>query len=197
MASLADLKRYLRALFLVFLGRAEGLRAFDFSFAGFWSSFGALVPMAPFLAIMVMSERLFVMRDMDYPDDFDTAGFFAWRITSILIEWVGLPLLLAVLARPLGYAARYVPLVVALNWSSFAIAIPLSLPHVLHAAGLIDGQATGLLHLALLIPALRLEYLVMRFAGGVTAPVAAGLVALDVAASILLDVGLSTLTGTG
>ncbi len=61
-----------------------------------------------------------------------------------LLGWFDYPLALALLARPLGLTRAYVPLVVALNWTSLVAAVPVTIPSLLNVLGLVGTETAGL-----------------------------------------------------
>ena len=132
---------------LLRLDRA-GMRFFDPSAEGFWKSFAAALIVAPGYLILVLihlSEGKF------------EAGFL--RILTVqsiayVISWTAFPLVMHRVAEGIGRRQRYIPYIVAFNWSK-VIQMMLYLPvSLLAVAGLLpDGLAsllTVLVSLAIL-----------------------------------------------
>lgn len=185
---------FLRALsgaVALLLGRPVPAGAFDTSFEGFWRSFGALVLVLPSFAVQMLAEaRMAVPADLpaDLADaDVGVAPLYVLaRGVGLLGDWVALPLALALLARPLGLGARYVPFVVARNWTSVVAAAIYAVPALFFAAGMIGTDAVLIASLVALAIVVQFQYRVVR--GVLATPVGTsiGIVALDLVLSLLV-----------
>jgi hypothetical protein len=126
--SFESIQRYLLGAWRLMNGRADGLDLLDLSADGFWNSFFAMVVAVP--ALMVG----WVNAANDFSDPAAPAGDrFAVFLSLALIDfctWV-LPLIaLALAARAIGVADRFVHYVVASNWAS-ALLVWIFVPPVL------------------------------------------------------------------
>lgn len=180
----------------LFKGDANGLRAFDASFEGFWRSFQVIVLLSPVLLVMIASERALLLEQTALTAETFPQSEFVWsRLLGFVLGWVDYPIALALLAGPLGLRHRYVPLIVALNWTSLIQAPPMVLPALLHLFGVIDIDAANVLTLIALGIVLRYQYVVTRAATGAPIGFAVGLVALDYTLSLAVGLGLSAMVG--
>lgn len=196
MLSSDEIARSTSASWALFKGDMQALRAFDTSFEGFWRSFAVFFLLIPVFGILTASERLFLLTEMPVTDETFPSGLFVWsRAVGFTLGWLDYPILLAALAGPLGFAKRYVPLVVALNWTSLVAAVPTTIPHLLHVLGVIGDETTSFLSLIALGLVLRYQYVVTRAATSSPPGFAVGLVALDFVASLAVASVVSGIFG--
>lgn len=168
MTFLAEARRSLRAAWLLFLDRADWPEGFSQGRRAFFRSFAAFFLALPFYAI----EIAFRQGDaVAIPGGVILGEETAWlsRIVALALAWVALPLVLAVLRKPLGISATYERFVIARNWGSVLVAIAYAVISPFPTAGGSLGEVGGILSLAVL-------FLVVRF--------------LFVAARRALDVGV-------
>lgn len=155
MPSGQEIQQYLTGVARLMLGRPDGLKLLDFSADGFWNSFFAIVVALPPLVVGWVGIANEVAGMMDVATRFSLLVrlFFA-----DMGAWV-LPLvMLAVAARPMGIADRFVHYVVASNWAS-ALFAWLMLPPALLRLFLPQAMdATILLSLLLFLVTLVLSW---------------------------------------
>ncbi|MGN6469588.1 MAG: transporter [Rhizobiaceae bacterium] len=128
MPSAEEIQQYLHGAWRMMLGKADGLRALDISVDGFWNSFFAIVVALPAL----------IVNWVTIADSYDVAETFGDRFAIFIrlavidfAAWL-LPLAgLAVIARRVRLADRYVHYVVASNWATAIIAWLMLPPAVL------------------------------------------------------------------
>ncbi len=191
-----EIARSTGAAWALFKGDPRGLRQLDLSIEGFWRSFAVLVLLLPAIGILIASERIRIIDHSALDATTFPAGVFvASRLIGHLLGWFDYPLALALLARPFGLTKSYVPLVVALNWTSLIAAVPVTIPSLLNVLGLIGTEAAGFLDLVALGIAIRYQFVVTRVATGAPPGFASGLVALDYVLGILLGVVISEIAG--
>lgn len=184
----AEISRSLDGALRLMQGSRTGLERFDTSLEGFWRSFLWIVPAAPVYAALVLSERYKVISErVLVPEQFDETRFAAAKLLGLGLEWMAFPLLVALIARPLSFQRRYVPYVVAYNWSTLVAVALVAPPVLLQNLNLIGAQIGTIITLAVLVVCLRFRYLVARLALGVDAVTAGGLVALEVILSYLVS----------
>jgi hypothetical protein len=125
MPPVAEIRHYVEGAWRLAKGDAGGMAHFDFSADGFWRSFWAVVIVAPGYAILVADQH--ARRGEPVP-------FWSTSVAeglSYLLGWVAFPIIAVFLTRFFGVAERYVPLIVALNWSSLvqmaAFLVPIAL----------------------------------------------------------------------
>jgi hypothetical protein len=129
MPPFAELRHYFEGAVRLARGDTGGMAHFDFSADGFWRSFWAIVVVAPGYAVLVADQYSRRGEPVAFWPIFSAEGL------SYLLGWAAFPLLAIWLTRMFGVAERYVPLIVALNWSSTlqiaALLVPVALSVVL------------------------------------------------------------------
>jgi len=190
-----EIQRSLGGAWALFLNRPEGMQALDTTVDGFFRSFGVIFLLAPLYAVSVLAEVRLLQIDGAPIDGFPYVWFFGWKFVGLAVDLVAFPVVLAALARPLGLAGRYVPFVVARNWTS-PVAMSLSiLPSVLFASGLIGQELAAILFLAVAVVVIRYLYLVVRIALQTTVAMSIGVVVFDLLLSLVLGELVSRLAG--
>lgn len=195
MPSVAEIQRGFQGAWALLLNRKEGMRAFDVSIDGFYRSFGAVFLLAPLYAIAALAEVRLLQFDGAPVEGFPYVWFFFWKFAGLGVDWLALPIVLALLARPLGLAARYVPFIVARNWTS-PLAMSMSvLPSVLYAAGMVGQELAAILFLVVVVGVIRYQYQVVRIALQTTIAMSIAVVAFDLTLSLFLAELMSRLAG--
>ncbi len=189
----AEIASALTGAWWLFLRRAEAMRFFDVSVDGFWRSFGAIWLVLPGYAVIALAVRRMT------PDDPAAAAapvavFVAALLVRLAVDWVALPLLLALVARPLGIAGRYVPFIVARNWAT-VLAVYLTAVASLIAAFPGLEEIGGVLMFAVFLLMLRYFYLVARIALDAGIGLAVALVVVDFAVSTMIELAVSSVFG--
>lgn len=163
--------------------RAEGLRAFDMSEAGFWRSFGAIWLTLPVFVVELALERqrlgplgpAAALLDMSRVTLAVAAGHVA--------SFVALPLAMIWISRKLGLGRVYAPFVVVTNWIGAAGATLLSVPAILLLVGWATPSLAALFTFGFAVIVLRVQW----FATKTTLGVSGGLAAAIVTLGVLLD----------
>mgnify|MGYP001208676618 CR=1 FL=1 len=195
MSSREEILRSLGGAWALFLNRPEGMRALDTSIDGFFRSFGVIFLLAPLYAVSVLAEIRLLQLDGVPVATFPYTWYFAWKFVGLAVDLLAFPIVLALIARPLGLARHYVPYVVARNWTS-PIAMSLSiLPSVLFASGLIGQELAAILFLAVAIVVIRYLYLVVRIALQTALIMSIGIVVFDLLLSLVLGELVNRLAG--
>ena len=114
------------------------------------------------------------------------AGFILHNGIGLLLDWIALPLILALLAGPLGIARHYAAFVVARNWCAVIAAVPFGVIGLLIVGGLVGTDFGSLLMLAALIAVLRYNYVIARRSLEASVGFAIGIVVLDFVVSLTL-----------
>ena len=128
--------------------RREGWAKLDVSADGFWNSFLAIPAALPALMVTWASHGRFLM------DGGAVVSPAALVISLALIElaiWLLTLALFAGAARPLGWADRTVPGIIALNWGSVPIAYARAVPA---AMIVVLGMGPGLAFVMLVVEAI-------------------------------------------
>ena len=162
---------------------------FDLSLEGFWKSFAAALLVAPAYAIVLLDQysrdRLARARGRD---GVRRGGLLRPRLA-------GLPDRRHFLTRLLGLGARYVPLIVANNWSA-VVQVALYTAVVLIGT-MLPAQLRTLALFVATLAVLTYQWFVIRTALGTTSATAFGLVVVDILISIVLSRGLDGLLQPG
>jgi hypothetical protein len=187
MLSAGEIARALQGSWLLLWNRPEGMRAFDLSIDGFWRSFAVIVLLVPMFVISSLAERQLLIDETAFQADTFPAGtYWLAQFTSLGLDWIALPVLLAGLASPLGISRNYVPFIVARNWSSLLAAVPYVLVGLLYLAGLIAAGIMVLLSLVTLVIVIWYRFLIARIALQASISMALGVVVLDIVLSLLV-----------
>jgi hypothetical protein len=160
---------------------AGGMRYFDRSLTGFWRSFQAALLAAPFAAVLIALH----LADMKVAGG--SLRIVLGETIAYVIGWVAFPLLAFYLTRLIAREAEYVGFIVAYNWSSliqlavllpsFAVAQSGVLPVGLAESIVLVAQAFALVY----------EWFVVRTALRLPGFGAAGVVAIDLIVSVLVN----------
>ena len=183
MPTAEEVRRALTGAVLLLRGQPAGMGCFDLSVEGFWKSFAAALLVAPGYAFLLIEQYA----TTGLPADLFTVALV--EIVAYAVGCVAFPIAAIFLTQLLGLGGRYVPLIVAGNWSS--------LPQVgfLLAALLVSlavPSARPMVFLAATLAAVAYQWFVARTALQTSGLVAFGLVVVDV----LLSIGIS-LTADG
>jgi hypothetical protein len=162
------------------------MRHFNVSVTGFWRSFSAIALVAPIYALSALAERQVALTDALHAAQFDDGLFSLNKILALGIDWITLPLLLALIAGRIGIAGTYPAFIIARNWGSVLATIPFGIVGVLFVSGVIDAEAADILSLGMLFIVLRYNYLIARRALEVSIGFAVVLVVADFALSMLI-----------
>ncbi|MEM8811046.1 MAG: hypothetical protein AAGF59_00410, partial [Pseudomonadota bacterium] len=180
----------------LFRGNQRALGAFDASVAGFWRSFGVIVFLIPFYALVFVAERQLAFSSTDAdPIVYDPGLFLFWKSFAVAIDWIAFPIVMALLAGPLGIGSRYTTLIVARNWTSLLAILPYAVICLFYTTGLLPATGLALLSLVALVIIFRFVYQVYSAALGGPASLIIGLVIMDFLLSILIDETFSRLSG--
>lgn len=185
-----EITRSLAGAWEMFLDRPGAMRFFDVSVDGFWRSFAAIVLVVPSYAFAVLADaRMTAAADPSAPLGSGT-GLLVHNGLGLALDWVALPLILALLARPLGITRHYPEFVVARNWCAVLAAVPFGVIGLLVVAGVLGTDIGSFLMLAALIAVLRYNYVIARRALEASVGFALGIVVLDFAVSLTLVLAL-------
>ena len=163
-------------------GDPRGLGFFDTSIDGFWRSFRAAVICYPFFLIL-LGFRVSTAR-------WQAAGLMPVVIVETIgyvISWVAFPLLMLPLSRWLGREERFLPFIVAYNWSQ----VPQTALFVILAAGagsgLLPHAVAQLADFAAAVAVLLYEWYIARVALAVSSSQAVPVVLLDLVLGSVLS----------
>jgi hypothetical protein len=190
MPTLEEIVRSLGGAWELFLDRAGAMRRFDVSVEGFWRSFAAVFLVAPSYVFAVLADSHMVASSDPTAAVETGTGMIVHHGVGLLADWIALPLILALLARPLGISGRYSAFIVARNWCAVIGAVPFGLIGLLIVGGLVDGELGGILMLAALFLVLRYNYIIARRSLEAGVAFSIGIVVLDFVVSLTLALAI-------
>jgi hypothetical protein len=158
----------------------QGMAFFDRSVEGFWRSFRVAIIIAPAYALLL------ALHFMGTPIEAGWPRLLLVEAIAYVVSWVAYPLAVFYVSQMLDRNAEYIGYIVAYNWASIlriAIYLPVTLLVVGRALPAGFGQ---ILLLAVTVAILIFDWFVARTGlrlGGVQA---GGLVALDIALTVLI-----------
>jgi hypothetical protein len=177
-------QRHLSAAWQMMNGKADGLRALDISADGFWNSFfGIVVALPPLIVSWVSYADL----SPELSETFRDRMAIVVKLAVIdLASWVVPIIGLALVAKRVGLADRFVHYVIAGNWSTAIIAWLMVPPSIVLLFAPDAREFASLLSLVLFILSLIFDWRMTNTALGKGAAVATGLFASMVAASLAI-----------
>ncbi|PLX37950.1 MAG: hypothetical protein C0606_06785 [Hyphomicrobiales bacterium] len=196
MLSLNEVSRGITGAWLLAKGKREAMAVFDVSLGGFWRSFAAVFLILPIYVATMFAQRAVLISDTPLTvDTFPDNAFFIGNTIGLFLDWLAFPIVTALLARPLGFADRYVPFMVARNWTSVLAIIPYSVPILLYSLGIISAELTTLFTLVAIFAVLYYRFMATRISLDANVSLAVGLVVLDLVLSLLLGEAINRLIG--
>jgi hypothetical protein len=190
-----EIGRSLTGAWQLFLNRPDAMRFFDVSVGGFWRSFGAIGLIVPAYAIVAIAEQQVLLSDSLPDESFAEGAFVLDKALALSVDWITLPILLALLAGPLGISRTYPAFVVARNWGAVIAILPFAAIDLLFALGLLNADIVGVLSAAMLFVILRYNFIIARRALGVGAGFALTLTVADFVLSLAIAQSVDWLVG--
>ena len=184
MNAIAPIRDNLAGGWQVMLGRSDGLDRLDTSLEGFWRSFAAVILLAPFALLSLLSQR--PLQSETGTAAPLTGGMLAFDGIALLVDWFAFPLIFALLAPPFGLGSRYVPFIVARNWASVIIGAMVAVVHALDLLGVLPSALMPYVLLVAIVVALRFSYVIARTALAVSMALALPIVVLDLLISLVV-----------
>lgn len=129
MPRLEEVAYYLRGLWLLLTGKAEGFRYLDFSERGFWRSWWAIFFCLPPTFLSWASFRIYFLAQASEGTVTGPAFFLKLAVVEAA-NWMIPLLLVLVVARIAGFSQAALPLIIAFNWLSVPLQwayVPVSL----------------------------------------------------------------------
>jgi hypothetical protein len=193
-------RRALRGAWQLFLSRPQGMAEFDLGVEGFWRSFRAIWLTLPayVLASILEFQRLSAPPAgtsatlADPPEGF---AFIAEKTLALGLDWVALPIVLALIAPRIGVSRTYPAFIIVRNWAAVIAAVPFGLVAAARILGLLDDATTSFLLLASLALLLRYNFIVARAALEVGIGFAIAVVVGDFILSLLIATSMASLFG--
>ena len=188
-----EIARSLTGAWRVFLDKPDAQRFFDLSVNGFWRSFRAIVLMLPAYGLAAAGEYQALVAAPN--PDFSDAGFVLAKMLAAGLDWITFPILLALVAEPLGITRSYTAFIIARNWGAVLASAPFALIDLLYLFGIFSQDVTNIASLIFLIVQLRYNYLIASRALGVGIGLAVGIVVADFAVSVMIMATVSGIAG--
>lgn len=179
MPTSAEVAHYLQGAWLLAQGNRRGIDFFDLSVEGFWRSFSAALIVAPAYLLLLL-ERYAAT---GWPEQ-TVLALFA-ELVAYVLGWALFPVVAIFLTRLLGLTSRYIPLVVAANWSAvlqvalYTAAVTISF--------ILPGDLRSVLVLSTTLVILFYQGFVVRTALQTTTGIAASIVIIDILLAISLN----------
>ncbi|MCB1493887.1 MAG: hypothetical protein KDJ77_19140 [Rhodobiaceae bacterium] len=173
---------------------AGGMSGFDLSFEGFIRSFLVLGPVAVVYILLSQIEFDHII-NLGMVEPPEPIAFFGWKMAGLIVDWFTFPLLMIPLSRWMGLSARYVPLIVALNWMSLIAILLWAIPAFLYGLGLVGEAPAGLLSIGVFVYVVAVTGFIIRTALLTPPAPAVGLTVLYLAIGIVIGEGIDRLIG--
>ncbi len=188
---MAPLPEIIKSLYGAYrLGRfsLDGMSYFNISASGFFRSFSAAAVVAPFFLILLLVR----FAGMEEPPAF--GRYLILEVLSFVIAWCVFPLVMEGLSRSMDRSDKYVPFIIAYNWSM----VPQNVIYIVvilcgHIGIFSDGTTNGLA-LIVLIWSLAFTGFIARTALGVSPITAGGVVFMDLLLSICIEMSIGSMS---
>ncbi len=190
-----EIHRALRGSWRLLVGDARAMADFDCSIDGFWRSFVVIALTLPVPLVALAAQRRLPMADRFDPAMMSGPAYWIAGLAAYVLAWVAFPLVLALLARPLGLSQRYVPYMVARNWTTLIAAVPGFAVTLGFGLGLVPLSMLGPGNLAALGFNIYYAWKVTRIACATPPGLAGGLVALDFLLTLVVYTASDRLIG--
>ena len=171
----------------------HAVRDFDKSFNGFFRSFFGILLCTPFYVLIVFTDRRIADNAPTEipgveigPLPLMNLTFVAFESMKYLTNWIAFPLAMIFLTRILGAGPRYVPFIVAYNWTTCVIYALSIIPPALYLSGIVPIVAASSLSLPVILLAIAYRFRVAREALDITGLNAAGIVLFDLLLTMLI-----------
>lgn len=183
----SEIRAALEGSWMLLCNQSRGMVYFDQSTQGFWRSFLVIFLLAPVFLVSALAEKkLLISENVLLLETFPENAYWLAQFFSLGIDWVMLPLVLALIAGPIGISRQYVPYIVVRNWSSLLASLPYLATGLLYLTGIIPSGIMVLLSFTCLIVVLWYRFLIARIALQASVSLAIGVVFLDILLSLVI-----------
>ena len=165
----------------------SGMTWFNLSIEGFWRSFFAAVPVAPFFALLVYVDL------SAHPDAIDVGRAAMVTVVVYGLSWALVPLAAIGVTKMLDLSGGYLPLIIAYNWTSLPQILVQTVVSLIGFTGLVPDVLSGFLMFAVVVYILVLEWFVVRTSLQTTTATAIGIVLLFETLGVLLNLSAFSL----
>ena len=171
----------------------DAVADFDHSYEGFFRSFFALVLCAPLYVFTTAAQWRFMADAARTVEELAAAVVAKPTIADYTIEligyaavWIAFPLAMIAIAKLLHVGGRYVPFIIAYNWSACVVYAVAAVPYLLYLAGLPSLLAVAILYYVAGLYIFVYRWRIAKDALQVTGSTAAGIVMFDLLLSLLV-----------
>jgi len=186
MPSRDEIVQSLTGAWMLFLDRRNAMRYFDVSVDGFWRSFAAIIFVVPAYALFASVEHIELLGEPVIDPAFSEEAFAVNKVVTLGLDWIMLPVLLAVLAGPLGVSRTYTAYVVARNWCVVLATAPFGVIALLSLVGFLGLGPANVLMIVLSVVVIYYNYVIARRALAAGIGLAIGVVVADIAISLFI-----------
>lgn len=177
---------------------------FDHSFEGFFRSFIGIALCAPLYILVLVAERRLATDLAASTPELSGAGlpppglgYFAFEAATYLLEWLAFPLVMIGIARLIGAGARYVPYIIAYNWSGVLVLTATTIPYILYLFGVVSLTGVVILYYPVAIFTFIYRWRIARDGLQIAPLTATGIVLLDFLLSVLVALLAAKLRAAG
>jgi hypothetical protein len=178
----------------------DAVRDFDQSIDGFFRSFYGIILCAPAYVFIILAERRMAASAVaEFPADGFlppppiSLGYLTLETLIYVVYWLSFPVAMIFLARLIGAGSRYVPFVVAYNWTNCIVLFATVLPYLFYLAGIVPIAGAFFLSFPILLFALSYRWIVAVESLETTAMTAVGIVLFDFLLGLFVELGGSQL----
>lgn len=195
MPRLDEVLHYLTGIFLLLRQKQEGFGWLDLTLRGLGRSFWAFAWCLPAFTVIWASWRLYYLGSM--PEGTPAGvNFFVRLLVIDVVGWL-LPLvLLAALARPLGYGKYLATVVTASNWVAVLFSYAAAVPFALTLVSPASAPFAGLLLYAVFGASVVLQFRLVWMCVGKQTLLAAAMTAIFVLPPMIVGQELQRILGT-
>jgi hypothetical protein len=172
----------------------DAVRGFDQTFDGFFRSFFGIVLCAPLYVLILFAERrIFANAPVELPEvslpplPAANLTFAIVASTTYLAHWIAFPLVMIYLTKLIGAQTRYVPFIVAFNWTSCVTLALTTLPALFYLIGVISIIGAEILTFPILMFAMVYHWKVAREALDISNLNAGGIVLIELLLGLFIS----------
>ncbi len=188
-----EILRSLRGSWRLLFRDEGGYNDFTMTIAGFWRSFAVILLVLPLYFVAFMSEDEMVKAAGQDSGIITRDIPYAIAALGVVIEWFAYPAIMVLLARIFNFSPRYVPYIIAYNWTALLIMLLMMPTFILFNLGVLNAGAALGLNFSLTIIALYFRWYVAVTALKTTPSLASAFVAIDFLISLLVNFSIHSI----
>ena len=183
-----EIRSSIHGVIKIFKGEEDGLSHFNLTTDGFWRSFQAIwLILLPYF-IAILAERHTLVGNMGIElSAFPSGQFFFAKLTNIGLEWIMMPIVLALLAGVLSIKQEYSKYIIVRNWASVVMTWVFFIPTLASIAKLISIELVLFIQLGILGFVVFLSFRIARLTLEKPASFCVALVGIDFMAGLMLS----------